>query len=157
MRLPSGNTYDICMLEKNAVVRSAISFVLQEGWRSLNWHRASSDISYFLDKVSCVPDLECHCVGVVGVGDQGGRDLVSVCLGWEWWGQVEKKRSQAVATGLAGVPCHKRPRHLFGWERGNCSDTQLFIFQSWMTVNCAWKHISVTKSGRNIGSRFPKR
>lgn len=45
-----------------------------------------------------------------GGGVLGGRDLVSVCLGWEWWGQVEKKRSQAVAKGLAeGVPCHKRP------------------------------------------------
>lgn len=112
--LPSENTYDIRMLEKNAVARSEISFVLQEGWRSLNWHHASSDISYFLDKVSCVPDLKCHCGGCGG-GGSGGWDLVSVCLGWEWWSQVEKKMSQAVAKGLAeGVPCHKHPRHLFG-------------------------------------------
>lgn len=71
MGLPSENTYDIRMLEKNAVARSEISFVLQEGWRSLNWHHASSDISYFLDKVSCVPDLKCHCGGGGGGGPGG--------------------------------------------------------------------------------------
>lgn len=115
MGLPSGNIYEIHTLEKNAVARSEISFVLQEGWRSLNWHYASSDIGYFLDKVSCVPDLKCHCV--CWGGETGGWDLVSVCLGpgLHLWGQVEKKRNQAVATGLAdGVPCHKHPRHLFG-------------------------------------------
>ena len=72
MGLPSGDIYEIHALEKNAVARSEISFVLQEGWRSLNWHRASSDIGYFLDKVSCVPDLKCHCVwSGVGMGGLG--------------------------------------------------------------------------------------
>lgn len=42
------------LLEKNAIIRSEISFILQEEQRSLNWPRAPSDIGHLLDRASCV-------------------------------------------------------------------------------------------------------
>lgn len=98
-----GNISEISMLEKNAIIRSEIGFVLQE-----EIELASSDISYLLDEASCVPDLKFHWAG--------GQDLVSVCLGREGWGAGGEERglgsSYRAGGGNSQPQTSKAPRLL---------------------------------------------